>query len=850
MNVWYNCVKEFVRMIYMTLEELRMYAYLKRENEELAMQIKNVYNLTYETINNISHSYGNFTMHDMNHGLRVANYMEMLAFGIDDKVDNRMSKFSYLEIALMILSSILHDIGMTIRSEDRANIKNNIIKYATDLTYEGVVSSFNGDEDEAIKEIIRRTHADRITDFIDYDFDGKKISDVLTIDGNYSYAVDVAEICRAHGLNHSELKNIRTERTKGCYTYNSQYIAALLRIADYLDIDKQRTPMLWYSVMNIDGFSKEEWETHFIIENNVKIKDYMDGKTQIFFDGVSRDPKIHRKYLGYIDKLKVELENTDMLLNQKDTAEKYRFNICTKIDDRVKTEGFTYSNLKLNLDYSSITDLLMGENIYGNKKLGLRELIQNSIDACKIMNEVKGGLGNYFMSEPSIYVIVSKNNNYVKIKDTGIGMSLDVIKKHFLNVGKSYYKSSEYLFKNYDYKPIGQYGIGFLACFLLSNSVVVKTKYYKNHEINQIELERSSEYVVTTLEETTNFFGTEITLDYSGFFEVFETKENLIEFLQQYFYTNVPITLVDEDENDTIYIKNKYKNADYDYSGLKYKYDPVEVYDSSNILEGKVYLKTKKRNPKIAISNIEFEYTYLYDKNTHSFTSLSKKQLEQGFYRIISYGRISEELYNEIKTKEKNKSRMCKAVISMCRSENKHMYLLIKNNEFLDLFYPHNFNKGEIQTALKNSNLPYFEELMFEYDLRKFVFINNEKYIEINCCLLNSDWRYDFYDEDDENKDLHSFYFYNKGVLIPKFDSGLLFSPYKIGGIYGYVNCDKLPIKLDVSRNRVIDGANSFQRELNIAILKNQLDKENSDEITNFIECLIDYIKKSDDSIY
>lgn len=79
------------------------------------------------------------------------------------------------------------------------------------------------------------------------------------------------------------------------------------------------------------------------------------------------------------------------------------------------------------------------------------------------MKEIKGNNPN--IPEPTIHVNFSKEKNYVIIKDTGIGMTLDVVKRHFLNVGKSYYKSREYLHKNYKYSPIGQYGIGFLACF-------------------------------------------------------------------------------------------------------------------------------------------------------------------------------------------------------------------------------------------------------------------------------------------------------------------------------------------------------------------------------------------------
>ena len=44
------------------------------------------------------------------------------------------------------------------------------------------------------------------------------------------------------------------------------------------------------------------------------------------------------------------------LLNTKNTPQKYTLNIISKIEDRVKTVGFQYSDLRLNLDYSSITD--------------------------------------------------------------------------------------------------------------------------------------------------------------------------------------------------------------------------------------------------------------------------------------------------------------------------------------------------------------------------------------------------------------------------------------------------------------------------------------------------------------
>ena len=44
---------------------------------------------------------------------------------------------------------------------------------------------------------------------------------------------------------------------------------------------------------------------------------------------------------------------------------------------QIQSKGFSFSDLRLSLDYNAVTNLLMGEHIYGDRKYGLRELIQN-----------------------------------------------------------------------------------------------------------------------------------------------------------------------------------------------------------------------------------------------------------------------------------------------------------------------------------------------------------------------------------------------------------------------------------------------------------------------------------------
>ncbi len=67
----------------------------------------------------------------------------------------------------------------------------------------------------------------------------------------------------------------------------------------------------------------------------------------------------------------------------------------------------------------------MGEKIYGNKTYGLREVIQNSIDACKVCAELKLESKQVWDEEykPLISIVMNEAENKVIIKDNGIGMS-------------------------------------------------------------------------------------------------------------------------------------------------------------------------------------------------------------------------------------------------------------------------------------------------------------------------------------------------------------------------------------------------------------------------------------------
>jgi HSP90 family molecular chaperone len=70
----------------------------------------------------------------------------------------------------------------------------------------------------------------------------------------------------------------------------------------------------------------------------------------------------------------------------------------------------------------------------------------------------------------------------LSVIDTGIGMDRYIIENYFFKVGRSYYKSNDFIrirsqlrALELDFQPVSEFGIGFMAIFMLGNKVEVET---------------------------------------------------------------------------------------------------------------------------------------------------------------------------------------------------------------------------------------------------------------------------------------------------------------------------------------------------------------------------------------
>ena len=91
-----------------------------------------------------------------------------------------------------------------------------------------------------------------------------------------------------------------------------------------------------------------------------------------------------------------------------------------------------------------ITDLLMGSKLYNSPRVALRELVQNSLDACRLRQKICESNGQKYGPKIIIRYKDTDNGTVLSVEDNGIGMNQSIIDNYYTNIGNSYYKSDEY----------------------------------------------------------------------------------------------------------------------------------------------------------------------------------------------------------------------------------------------------------------------------------------------------------------------------------------------------------------------------------------------------------------------
>jgi hypothetical protein len=422
-------------------------------------------------------TFPDYTLHDERHAENVIKLVEQL-------LGPRMDKVTALEAAMLILAAYFHDIGMVYEPDElaalgddedfRAFLDENPAAYIR-------VHEAGDTPPDIVVQYCRARHAKRVSDHL-FQFE----SDELFWDGA-GIARQLARLCRSHN---EPLDALRSDElsTNFLAECDLRMCAILLRLADILDLDDTRSPAAVYDHLRLAkasagprAVSDAEWTKH-MASSGFRFPPERTPNYLLAFLASPRRPAVENAIRKFLDVVDEELRGCRILLDFCDP--RWRSLPLPGSVDRsnITSIGYRYGEYRFSLDRQAVLRLFMGDQLYRDPYVFIRELLQNAVDACR--------LNVYLHDVPpdSMEVRVSAWEDeagfyWLRVDDTGVGMDQGIVEKYFLGVGRSYYRSDELqadiLRKNkpqHEFVAISRFGIGVLSSFIVGDRIEVSTR--------------------------------------------------------------------------------------------------------------------------------------------------------------------------------------------------------------------------------------------------------------------------------------------------------------------------------------------------------------------------------------
>jgi hypothetical protein len=460
-----------------------------------------------------------YTEHNIRH---CRNLIDLMGRFIPRETLKRMNG---LELSVLILSALLHDFGMFVTEEekrvalesrefdsfllghhDRAAAREEARKRGEHRRAEII-------EDALLAEYFRRMHPERARTNVLKNLPGKLVY------GDVDISEYVLDVCESHawGVHESSdpkylnktVSRLSTNKAVYGVPLNLQYIACCLRLADIMDFDRSRTPVVVFQNVDFtEAKSWEEWNKH------LSVIGWKINEREVTFRTECKHPAFYVAVMEFLDWVDNELSECRRLVVKeapRDIAERYKLHLPPVVDrSEVEMEDKSYlaGAFRFQLDYERIMKLLMDKSLYPDPSLFLRELLQNSLDACRNREAHAKEAEQENLYTPRIAVwdySDDPEDPRIIFQDNGVGMSRKIVENYFMRVGRSYYRSPEFdaerarlKKKDIELEATSQFGIGILSCFMVADRFEVET-YRTGHQPLHITIEGSTKYFTIKL---------------------------------------------------------------------------------------------------------------------------------------------------------------------------------------------------------------------------------------------------------------------------------------------------------------------------------------------------------------
>ena len=446
------------------------------------------------------------------------------------------------------------------------------------------------------------------------------------------------------------------------------YLMVLLRIADYIQIDSSRTSKTLIKLKTFASpYSEGEHQTHLSVDD-IDTR-YQDDPERIYVQASPKDSMTYLKLKNLIADIQYEMDISWAVLgehygNTERPEIKYR-RITSNLGEEWFLNRQQYIPDSFSFKAGDEIIKLMIAPLYGNDpSFGVRELLQNAVDACKEREELERKNGNNAYT-PLITAAVTKDEDeqaWFTITDNGLGMNADIIKHYFLKAGASYRKSTEWQKTFIDaqghtiVRRNGRFGVGLLAAFLIGKTIHVSTRrtgeeygYTFTAGLHTTQINITKDYSlpvgtsikISISEDTLNEMDPEDKDDDSAWFKWYTLSSPAI----QYSYLQKPFKSYqrqDPDLHDELpdewqafdsagynkihwtYSKD-FSGAGFSCNGIIIPSDEIELYDIEVI-------------PKVAVFDYEGNLPLTLDRSRFSGHLTFRKDLSRDIYKdFIAY---------------------------------------------------------------------------------------------------------------------------------------------------------------------------------------------------------------------
>ena len=317
------------------------------------------------------------------------------------------------------------------------------------------------------------------------------------------YGALIGQIAASHNWSIDDVKTRLRAQVNAPGNWPSEWrvdpikIACLLRCADAAHIDNRRAPYFLLALIRRSGVSLDHWKAqNWLARVDTDQSDPTKSSLLITSTHAFKPIDANAWWIAFdaVSMLDAEIRTSNNLLLsrvQKDSSSPaFKMQRVTganspgDLSKSIETDGWIPTSAQIHVgNLERLVETLGGQNLYGGGDtfaIVLRELIQNARDAVAARKSIT----SRFVGKILIKVASKSNTQtFVEVLDDGVGMSQRTMTGALLDFGTSFWASdlvrSEFPgLRSSSFRPVGRFGIGFYAVFMVASEVLVSSRRF------------------------------------------------------------------------------------------------------------------------------------------------------------------------------------------------------------------------------------------------------------------------------------------------------------------------------------------------------------------------------------